>query len=95
MDTITVMDLKKITSMVKIIDIRDNYKYNLSKIPGSINVPFNFLITNPEDYLNKNDKYYLICEHGKKSLEASKILNKEGYKTISVLGGYQSYQKEV
>ncbi len=95
MDTIAVIDFKKITGMVKVIDLRDNYKYNLNKIPNSINVPFSFLITNPDDYINKNDTYYLICEYGKKSLEVSKILNRQGYKTISILGGYRDYQKEV
>ena len=30
---------------INIIDIRDNYLYNMGCIPGSRNIPMNFLIT--------------------------------------------------
>ena len=34
----------------------ENYVYNLCKIKGSRNIPYEFLIFNPADYLNKNEK---------------------------------------
>ena len=61
MNDITVLQLKSLIPGVKIIDIRDNYQYNLGNIPTSKNVPVNFLLTNPNLYLNMQDRYYIYC----------------------------------
>ena len=56
---------------VKIIDIRDNYTYNLGHIKNAINIPYYNLLNNFSHYLNKNEKYYLYCDNGKQSSEIS------------------------
>ena len=56
MKSIDIFNLMNISNP-RIIDIRDNYKYSLGTIPGSINVPYLFLVTNPSNYLSKNDVY--------------------------------------
>ncbi len=89
---ITISELKSLIPKAKIIDIRDNYQFNLGSIPTSINIPMNFLITNPNIYLNKNDTYYLYCEHGSNSKTACNYLTKLGYKVINVLGGFSEYK---
>ena len=56
------IDIKSIINdldSLNIIDIRDNYLYNIGSIPHSKNIPMNFLIMNPDNYLNKNDTYYI------------------------------------
>ena len=58
-----------------IIDIRDNYTYNLGHIKGAINIPYYNLLNNYSHYLNKNDKYYLYCDNGRQSMEISNRLN--------------------
>lgn len=76
-----------------IIDIRDNYSYNLGHIPKAINIAYYNLLSNYSHYLNKQDKYFLYCEYGQQSFEISKRLNSFGYNTTSIIGGYEEYQK--
>ncbi len=74
-----------------IIDIRSNQKYNDNHIPGAINISYDLLINDYNKYLDKNITYYLYCQKGVTSKLASDILNARGYKTFSILGGYESY----
>lgn len=74
-----------------IIDIRDNYTYNLGHIRGAINIPYYNLLNNYYHYLSKNEKYYLYCENGKQSLDISTRLNSFGYNTVNIDGGYDEY----
>jgi rhodanese-related sulfurtransferase len=92
MKSIDIFDLMNISNP-RIIDIRDNYKYGLGTIPGSINVPYLFLVTNPGNYLNKKEIYYLLCDSGNTSLRCSLELSGMGYNVINIDGGYNSYLK--
>lgn len=74
-----------------LIDIRDKYEYMLGHIDKAINIPMNYLYMNPENYLNKEKIYYLYCDYGTKSRKLSSFLNDLGYKTISLIGGYEKY----
>ena len=74
-----------------IIDIRSNYSYNLGHISGAISVPYYNLLNNYSHYLSKYNKYYLYCDTGDQSLEIVERLNKFGYDTLSIIGGYQEY----
>ena len=76
-----------------IIDIRNNYYYNLGHIPRAINIPYYDLLTNYKYYLNKYSTYYLYCDSGDQSLEISNRLNSLGYKTLNISGGYDEYIK--
>lgn len=76
---------------LNLIDVRDKYQYNTGHIEGAINIPSNFLIANPENYLDKNKTYYLYCYSGHISNDISRELNYLGYKTVSVFGGYNYY----
>ncbi len=66
----------------KIIDVQDRVEYDLSHIPGSINIPYDELINNYRVYLNKCDTYYLYCKSGRLSKRASIVLNFLGYNTF-------------
>ncbi|MDD6878874.1 MAG: rhodanese-like domain-containing protein [bacterium] len=92
MNNITVTELRNLIPRVKIIDIRDNYEYNLGNIPTSKNIPKNFLVTNPNLYLNQEDTYYVYCQYGNSSGKVCNKLNEQGYKVINVLGGYNEYK---
>lgn len=89
--SIKTSDLKGMIGRVNIIDIRKSFLYNLGNIPSSKNIPMNFLLTNPNDYLNKNEEYYIYCSQGFESAKACNELSKKGYKVINVLGGYHDY----
>lgn len=89
---ISVMELKRLIPGVRIIDIRDNYQFNLGSIPTSINIPMNFLLTNPDVYLNKNNTYYLYCEYGNRSKSVCNKLYQKGYNVVNVIGGFSEYK---
>lgn len=76
-----------------IIDIREDYIYKMGHIDGAINICYDALKLMPERYLSKNKKYYLYCDKGVFSHELSIELNKKGYNTISIDGGYEKYKK--
>ncbi len=78
-----------------IVDIRESYEYKMGHIPNSINITKDLLELVPEKYLNKNDYYILYCDLGLASLKLSNELNKKGYHTTSLNGGYTSYQDSV
>lgn len=84
-------DINNIHITNNLIDIRDKYEYMLGHINGSINIPMNYLYMNPENYLEKETTYYLYCDYGMKSRKLSSFLNDLGYKTISLIGGYEKY----
>ncbi|WP_233896798.1 rhodanese-like domain-containing protein [Tenacibaculum piscium] len=43
--------------------------------------------------LDKTMPVYIYCRSGRRSLVASEKLQKEGFNTYNVLGGYRAYQK--
>ncbi len=88
---ITINELLNIQNP-KIIDIREPKNYTSDHIDDAINIPYNKILINPGKYLNKNENYYLYCEHGKTSSSLCHILNAQGYHTYSITGGYETWK---
>ena len=74
-----------------IVDIRNSYYYNLGHIKNAISIPYYNLLNNYSHYLNKDNTYYLYCDIGDQSYEIADRLQKLGYQTISIDGGYLAY----
>lgn len=91
MQRISINDLLSIINSIKIIDIRSIQSFNNNHIPNSVNIPVEKLLYNPEQYINKNDIYYIYCQKGISSYNVCNILNKLGYRTISIDGGYEAW----
>lgn len=89
--------LKKILNQenVNLIDIRDNYLYSFGTIGNAKNIPVNFLITNPSNYLDKNEVYYIFCNYGSTSTRLCEILSKSGYSVVNIIDGYQGYKDSI
>ncbi len=87
MNEISIYEVLNISNPT-IIDIRDNYSYNIGHINNSLNIPYYSLLSNYSLYLNRNDKYYLYCDYGKQSKEISDRLNLFGYNTYYIKEGY-------
>lgn len=92
MKNINIEDIVYKLDELNIIDIRDGYLYNLGNIPNSKNIPINFLLMNPENYLNKNEEYYIYCNYGVNSKKVCNSLLEKGYNVININGGYNSYK---
>ena len=76
---------------ISIIDIRDQYKFLKGHIPTSINIPYKYIVTKPNEYLSKNITYFLICDYGITSEEAANKLQHLGYDVVSVVKGISSW----
>ena len=87
---ITISELLKLNTN-NIIDIRNNYEYQLGHIKNAKSIPVNELLLSPEKYLKKEETYYLYCNSGFTSLNVVKKLNKLGYRTVNIIGGYHNY----
>ena len=78
---------------VNVIDVRNNYYYNMGHIDGAINIPYYNLLNNYKYYLNKYSVYYLYCDTGEQSFEIVNRLNSFGYSLININGGYEAYER--
>lgn len=87
------IDFENVYDKSKIIDIRSPLDFANNSIPFSVNIPRIKLMSNPELYINKNEKYYLICDLGKVSLSCAKVLNALGYNCYSIKGGIEGLKK--
>lgn len=89
-ESISISELLQLKKPV-IIDIRNVQSYNNNHIPTSINIPVEKILSSPNKYLNNSTKYYLYCQQGLSSKKICQILNKMGYHTVNVLGGYEAW----
>lgn len=88
--SISVSNFKKLSN-VNVIDVRGVEKFNNSHIPGSINVSSDKLLLNPYNYINKDTKYYLYCQHGLTSRNVCNILSKLGFNVVNIDGGFEEW----
>lgn len=88
--SINVTDFMNLSN-INVIDVRSVEKFNSSHIPGSINVPSDKLLLNPYNYINKNAKYYLYCQHGLTSRNVCNILSKLGFNVVNIDGGFEEW----
>ena len=68
-----------------LIDVRNETEYKKHHNPYSINIYYDKLLLNHRTLLNKNNKYYLICDKGNKSKKAARILEFYGYDVTYVI----------
>lgn len=72
-------------SMGKLIDVRHPLDYKENHDERSINIYYEKLIYNHNKYLNKNERYYIICKNGITSKNAVTRLSYLGYNVIQVV----------
>lgn len=89
------INVDEINSNMNLIDIRDNYLYNLGHILNAVNIPMNFLIMNPSNYLKKDEIYYIYCNRGINSKKTCELLTNVGYNAVNINGGYTEYKQVI
>lgn len=67
----------------KIIDIQSPNNYRSNHINGAINIPYDELMNNYRNYLNKSDSYKIYCKNGKLSKRVVAVLSYLGYNVTS------------
>lgn len=89
------IEFEDVRKKKNIIDIRTSIEFNEYNIDGSINISRLKLLGNPDNYMNKEEEFYLICNKGEVSLSCSKILNALGYRCYSIIGGIDGLKKKL
>lgn len=89
--SISMSEFLKLNIRERIIDIRNPQQFNNNHIPGAKNISFEKLLIEPEKYIEKYKTYYIYCQKGIKSMTIVRRLNKLGFKTVNIEGGYESW----
>ncbi len=76
-------------SDVLIIDLRDEESYGKSHIRGAVNIPYKEL-EEKRDFPRRMLIFY--CDRGGASMLAARQLARRGYRTGSVVGGFEAYR---
>ena len=76
-----------------ILDVREIHEYAAGHIPSAENFP---LSTLGSDFskLDKDQKYYVICQAGGRSAKAYEFLDVQGFNVINVEGGMNNWPGE-
>lgn len=77
-----------------LIDIREVDEFIHGHMPSAQNIPMMGVLMNTEQFLNKETTYYIICETGRRSMEACQVLLKQGYDVVNVAGGTSAYMNK-
>jgi rhodanese-related sulfurtransferase len=88
---IPVNKLDELIGKAEIIDIREPYEYKTGSLSNTKNIPMDKLVTDPNQYLEKDKTYYIMCQSGARSSRTCQYLSKQGYDVINVAGGISSY----
>lgn len=72
-------------NMGLLIDISDPTTYQTKKVMGSINIPYQKLLLNYKELLDKNKKYYIMCSKGIHSQKVVSILEFYGYDVTQII----------
>lgn len=75
-----------------LIDIRDRADYREDHWPGAVNYGYDE-IEKGRVRLPRNRKLVLYCEHGGGSMQLARLLGQQGYRTATVVGGYEAMKK--
>lgn len=98
-DEVTVQEMKRAldnpTLGIKVIDVREPDEYEIARVNG---VPLLALSQLPQRFteLDPNERYYLHCKGGVRSLKAVKFLQEHGFKHVkSVKGGISAWADQI
>lgn len=74
-----------------IIDLRSSQEYAKDHVSGAVNIPRGRFFGEPVGW--KGRTLILYCERGALSMAVARELEKRGYRTKSVVGGFRAYRK--
>tara|TARA_B100000945_G_C20426450_1_gene620790 strand:+ start:4928 stop:6343 length:1416 start_codon:yes stop_codon:yes gene_type:complete len=78
-----------------ILDVREDFELEISKINGSMHIPMNQLPKRIKE-LNPNNEYVVICRTGVRSSQICEFLANQNFKSISnLMGGINEWAKQV
>lgn len=75
-----------------LIDLRDREEYKVSHVKGARNLPYEEFEEMQSYDFPRGKILVLYCDRGGASLMAARLLARKGYKTRSVIGGFEAYR---
>ena len=80
----------------RLIDMRDDLSYSYGNIPGSIHIPGEELLENPEQLALQypGEKLIIYCKKGENSKDLVFSLQEKGIDAVSLQGGYLAWLME-
>jgi len=77
-----------------IIDVREPWEFEESRIPGAQNIPLSSLPTRLDDLEDlKTQEVIVHCKSGARATSAKAYLTQQGFTNVrNLLGGIQGYQ---
>ena len=97
MKSITVQELHRLmknNEQITLVDVRESGERAMASIKGSIHVPM-MAIPYKLEIFNKNEPVYLFCHSGVRSAQACLYLEQQGFNSINIIGGINSWSLEV
>lgn len=91
-EVIDIQDIDDLIGKINLIDIREGYEFQSGSIRSAKNIPMGELLSQPERYLKKDSKYYIMCQSGMRSGRSVNALKKAGYDVVNVRGGMGGYR---
>ena len=91
---ITLGEWKKLQAKgnARLVDVREEERYQKGHIPGAISVPY----SEEPDFLEQFQKTGVIvicCDRGNLSAKVTLRMRKAGYPAYSLAGGYEGYKR--
>ncbi|MGL5616810.1 MAG: rhodanese-like domain-containing protein [Sarcina sp.] len=91
MKVVNVNDIDRLLGKINLIDVREPSEVTRKALATSKNIPMNELLNRAEDYLKKDEEYYIICQSGGRSSMVCSELEDNGFNVVNVAGGTGSY----
>ncbi|KXA42426.1 rhodanese-like protein [Staphylococcus simulans] len=82
-------DLQAMGAQDQLIDVREADEYEAGHIEDALNYPLSTL--NTKFPLDQGKTYYIYCQKGGRSQQASQMLSDSGFDVINLSGGYEAY----
>lgn len=90
--SIHINDIRQQLNNIHLIDIREKLEFHaLPKLSQAKHIPMGDLVKHPEQYLSKDECYYLICRSGVRTEQVTQYLTALGYDVVNVEGGMLAY----
>lgn len=85
-------DLQAMGAQDQLIDVREADEYEAGHIEDALNYPLSTL--NTKFPLDQGKTYYIYCQKGGRSQQASQMLSDSGFDVINLNGGYEAYRSQ-
>ena len=91
-----VKSLQKSGETFTLLDVRETWEYEASRIEGAKHIPMGDVPTRAHQELDPDNHIVVMCHHGVRSLTVTNWLRQQGYEKVqSMSGGIDGWARTV